>query len=224
MNQFLIGTLALLLMCQIGFGKTTKFNESTNTNNGSINSTHVSSKPFRLSAEGYVLHAGIVKPSASFTVEESSYKSKINSSVPLEQAFGLSFGISFLPLRAFGWNTQITQLFVNQNISKIKYKTTIERIQRTEGNLLFAFNDILFAKAGLNLSTISMTNTDYKPNSSIGYQFGVGLQVMGNLGMHLDYISMQHQTNNTYTFNGIDVSKNLNTDATGLEFGVSALF
>lgn len=47
---------------------------------------------------------------------------------------------------------------------------------------------------------------------------------MDNLGLHVDYVSMKHQTENNSSFNGFDTSKNLRTDAAGIELGVSALF
>lgn len=226
MNKIVIGSIAFLVINSLALGKVPTSNKTSN--NDSLQSTqNVSKKPFRLSKD-FVLHAGLVKPSSNFTLEETSYKRKINGEVPMEQSLGLSLGMSYLPVRSLGWNAQMTQIFVNQKVvSNTKNyigTATIDRIQRTEGNLLFAFNETFFVKAGLNLSTVAMSDTDFKLNSSFGYQFGAGLQVMDNLGLHADYVSMKHQTANNSSFNGVDTSKNLHTDATGLEFGVSALF
>lgn len=226
MKNLIMVSVGLFLTNSICFAKNIGMATVQKSGQATVASKVKSQEPIRL-VDGFVLHAGIVKPSSNFSAEQTSGGRKINGDVSMNSALGLRLGISRLPVGELGWDAQLVQIFIDQHpttSSGLKSKASIDGIQRMEGNLAYAFNEKFFAKGGLNLSTVSTSNTDAKLNSSFGYQLGLGFEVLDNLGVHMDYVAMRHKTDNRSTINGVDVSTNLSTDATGLELGVSALF
>ncbi|MGZ3769139.1 MAG: hypothetical protein ACXVCP_06740 [Bdellovibrio sp.] len=172
-------------------------------------------------------HVGLVKPNFSFKLDQTEGSQKFNGEVAMDSAIGIGAGLSYLPVGNLGWDAQLTYFKIdNHPVFKDAGSSTItvDSLQRTEGNLAYAFNRYFYIKGGLNLSTVSTSNTESKLNSGIGFQLGAVAHLADHIAANISYFSTSHQTANSSSYNGVDTSVNLKTKIEGLEFGVAAVF
>ncbi len=160
----------------------------------------ISSKGFRIS---------IVKPMLSADIKASYKGQSASNSETLDSALGLSLGYASLPVQELGWTSNFTYM-------DIKNEGSTTGAVRADGNLAYAFTQIVNIKGGVNLSKLtSGTNSD-KLNPGIGFQGGLGIQLTRNFGLDVGYTEM----NQSGSLDGVSVD----LKEKGMEIGLTGTF
>lgn len=150
-------------------------------------STHF---PGPTSAKGFRI--ALVKPFLDWDAEAKADGFTFKSDGEFEKEVGLSVGFAYLPIRSIGFTVNASYLTFNDKDDSDKI-----HMIRADGNVGYAFNEIMSIKGGLNISDFTDSEVDQlKP--SIGLQFGTGIQLSKNFGFDISYVVMR-QTNRSFT-------------------------
>ena len=139
----------------------TVFGQELSTSKTSYADDDVSSKGFRVS---------IVKPMLSGTLSLSDGENSASASSNIKDALGISVGYANLPIQELGWSANLTHIGITQDSKTMD-------ILRVDGNLAYAFSEIVNIKGGFNLSTITSATNEVNVTPALGYQASVGLQL-----------------------------------------------
>lgn len=184
--------LALILLASTSFAQ--------NTSTSTIGRNESSSQGLRLS---------LLKPSLSADFKASREGRSLSTSEAISDSLGFGIGYASLPIQQLGWTSNLGYIEMKNNGVSVA-------VMRLDGNMAFAFNSIVNAKGGLNISKITKGDTDNKFAPAIGLQAGLGFQATKNFGIDIGYTQM----NQTANLDGVNVELKLS----GLEIGVNATF
>lgn len=141
----------------------------------------ISSKGFRVS---------LVRPmlEAEFKIQGSGQsftsKSKIKDSI------GLAVGYVSLPVQSIGWTGNLAYMDLKDEGDNVN-------MLRADGNVAYAFTNLVNVKGGLNLTKFTSENAkDYRP--AIGLQASVGFQATKNFGIDFGYTQMNQTLDNEF--------------------------
>lgn len=160
----------------------------------------ISSKGFRI---------GIVKPILELDLKVSLGGASASDYTKVNDALGFSLGYASLPVQALGWTVNFAYMDLNT-------KESSADMVRVDGNLAYAFTDILSIKGGLNISKLTGKDSADDLNAGIGLQGSLGVQITRNFGIDIGYIQM----NQSGTMLGTDVD----LKESGLELGLHGTF
>jgi hypothetical protein len=187
----------------------------TNPEETTAVSTHY---PGPTSAKGFRI--ALVKPFLDWEAETKADSFTIKSDGEFEKEVGFSVGFAYLPIRSIGFTVNASYLSFNDQGDSDKI-----HLLRADGNVGYAFNEILSLKGGLNISDFTNSElNEYKP--SIGLQFGTGIQINKNFGFDISYVIMR-QTNRSFTDydeEGTINDPTVNIIQNGLELALHATF
>ncbi len=178
-------------------------------------STHF---PGPTSAKGFRI--ALVKPFLDWDVEQTTDIVKIKYDGEFEKEMGISLGFAYLPIRSVGFTVNASYLSFNAEGDSDKI-----HMLRADGNVGYAFNEVVSLKGGFNVSDITNSELDeYKP--SVGLQFGTGIQINKNFGFDISYVAMR-QSNRSFTdYNnaGKFNDPTVNLIVSGIEVALHATF
>lgn len=178
----------------------TAFGQEVSTLKTSVPSDGISSKGFRVA---------IVKPMLSADVKASYRGQSASANETLDSALGLSLGYASLPVQELGWTSNFTYM-------DIKNEGSTTGAIRADGNLAYAFTQIVNIKGGLNLSKLTSGSNKDKLNPAIGFQGGVGIQITKNFGLDVGYTEM----NQSGSIDGVSID----LKEKGMEIGLNGTF
>lgn len=173
----------------------TNVSEMTTTKEENI----VSSQGFRIGLSVPMLHTRI---SASF----GQPKSNIDE---VDSTIGFSLGYISLPVQKIGWTTNLTHM-------NLKGSSTVSQLSRLDGNLAYAFTDVINVKGGLNLSKLTAGTFLVKLDPVLGFQTVLGIQITKGLGIDIGYTQM----NQSGSVNG----RNISSMESGAELNLNGTF
>lgn len=189
-------------------------NQTTPEETSSV-STHF---PGPTSAKGFRI--ALVKPFLDWEAEAKADNFTFKSDGEFEKEMGFSLGFAYLPIRSVGFTVNASYLTFNDKGDSDK-----THMIRADGNVGYAFNEIMSIKGGFNISDFTDSDMDeIKP--SIGLQFGTGVQINKNFGFDVSYVIMR-QTNRSFTdYNdkGTLNDPTINLFEKGLEVALHATF
>ncbi len=123
----------------------------------------------------------VSKPALNLSLTESGQSTSYGA---LTDLVGFSAGYASLPIQRLGWTANITNI--------IGLGSDFGNLIRFDGNLAYATGSVASLKAGINFSNLSSSMISTK--AAVGFQIGVGFEATKNLGVDLNYVSM----NQTY--------------------------
>jgi hypothetical protein len=202
MSKNLIVFTGLLMLSQISFGQM-----SSNTSQPQAIKKAVAANGFRV----------------SLTKSDLSMKEKGSTETfRLENTAGLSLGYVYLPVGSIGFTSNFSANEVSDpaGISKT--------LLRVDGNIAFAFNEIVNLKAGLNTINIKLSG-DYRNSYQLGSQAGIGFQLSRDLGVDVNFYEMIYKGIETERIRGfygenIEVNTERKGKISGAELAVHATF
>lgn len=170
-------------------------------------SMKVQENPF--TAKG--IRVGYSKPFLSFGYD---YKGRTGGGYIDENFNGINIGYAQLPTREMGFIGALSYF-------QVKTKETGQELQlvRIDGNAAYAFNKMLFAKAGFNVSNFTKFSSGVKVEPNVGAQTGLGIQFTKNIGLDLGFTLMR-MTVKPENDDGSRLTYNLS----GLEVGLNGTF
>ena len=187
----------------------------TNPEETTAVSTHY---PGPTSAKGFRI--ALVKPVLDWEAEAKADSFTFKDDGEFEKEMGFSVGFAYLPIRNIGFTVNASYLSFNDEGDSDKI-----HMLRADGNVGYAFNEIVSIKGGLNISDFTNSElNEYKP--SFGIQFGTGIQITKNFGFDISYVIMR-QTNRSfadYNDEGTINDPTLNIIENGLELALHATF
>ena len=206
----IVALLAVTAVAVSAFAQT-----QTNQEETANVSTHF---PGPTSAKGFRI--ALVKPFLDWGSEQKAESVSLKNNGEFEKEMGFSIGFAYLPLRNIGFTVNASYLSFNDEGDSDKI-----RMLRADGNVGYAFNEIISIKGGLNIS--DFTNSELnKLKPSFGLQFGTGIQISKNFGFDISYVVMQ-QTNRSfgdYNNKGTFNDPTLTLIEKGLEVALHATF
>ena len=160
-----------------------------------------------IAAQG--VRVSLLKPSVEVELKASYYGQTASASDKIDDALGFSIGYVKMPIRDIGFTTNLSYF----NYHDSQWSANLVRI---DGNLAYAFNDKINAKAGINMSKFTSGRGFDELDASIGLQLGVGLQVTPVVGVDVSYAQM----NQSGTVDRISYD----AKESGLEIGLNGTF
>ncbi len=152
---------------------------------------------------------GVLAPLLDASFKVSNEGQSKTSSESIQDSLGISAGYANLPLQELGWTA-------NGSYMRIANGGPSFGLARVDGNLAYAFSEVMNVKGGLNLSKFISGGDLPKLDASLGVQLCLGFQMTKSFGLDIGYTQM----NQSGKFDDF----NLELKESGLELGLYGTF
>jgi hypothetical protein len=146
------------------------------------------------------VRVALLKPFLNRGITAEGRRIKIGD---IKDSLGYAIGYAHLPIRELGFTT---------NLAYLAFWESEDSLVRLDGNLGYAFDEIVNFKGGLNGSQVTGFR-EPRLGAALGIQAGVGFQINPLFGIDISYVMMR-QTG----------SSSVAMDESGFEFAVHGTF
>ena len=153
----------------------------------------------------------VLRPSLKYRFEAESEGRKAHNSEFIDETWGLSAGYAYIPVRRLGFVGSVASMELEESGQTLN-------LARAEGNIAYAFNNIIYIRGGLNFSGYTSREWNDLFNPSFGVQAAGGVQINRYIGAELGFTIM-NQTGEAFQ-DRVD----LNTRVSGLDLSLHATF